>query len=133
MESHTYLLSNAKVFFKGHQLLIASLCFSLFSEGVLLPLGDLAPAAQRLSKAGLTVMPQGDTMQVLAVKFGSTAEKLGIEQGFRITSIEVPADRPDKEWMFLPALALLFGVMGLQRARGRREKPLPAAGEPRPG
>ncbi|WP_372827163.1 TRAP transporter permease [Polaromonas sp.] len=102
-------------------------------KGVLLPLGDLAPAAQRLSKAGLTVMPQGDTMQVLAVKFGSAAEKLGIEQGFRITSIEVPADRPDKEWMFLPALALLFGVMALQRARGRRETPLPATGEPRPG
>ena len=54
------------------------------------------------------------------VHFGSTAEKLGLEQGFTITTIEMPADRPAKEWMFLPALALLGLVIALQRARGRR-------------
>ncbi len=89
-------------------------------KGVLLPLGDKAPAAERLAKAGVRVMPQGDAMQVLTVKFGSTADKLGLEPGFRITSIEVPAERPDKEWMFLPAFGLLLLVVGVQRKRGRR-------------
>jgi hypothetical protein len=51
------------------------------------------------------------------VQFGSQAEKLGLEQGFRVTSIEVPADRPAKEWLFIPALALLGVVMVLQRRR----------------
>lgn len=92
-------------------------------KGVLLPLGDPAPAAQRLAKAGLRVMPQGEVMQVLTVQFGSAAEKLGVEQGFRITSIEMPAARPDKEWMFLPALGLLLLVVGGQRARARRIAP----------
>ena len=45
------------------------------------------------------------------------AEKLGIEQSFRITSVEVPADRPAKEWGFVPALLLLAVVGGLQRRR----------------
>ena len=88
-------------------------------KGVLLPLGDVAPARERLASAGLSVMPQGDEALVSMVRFGSKAEKLGIEQGFRITTVEIPAERPAKEWMFLPALALLGIVIALQRARGR--------------
>jgi len=58
-------------------------------------------------------------MQVLMVQFGSTAEKLGIEQGYRITQLEVPAQRAAMEWMFVPALLLLAAVIVLQRARLR--------------
>ncbi len=90
-------------------------------KGVLLPLGALGKAQERLKRIGLTTMSLGGDVQVAAVAFGSTAEKLGLEQGFRITSIEVPSDRPPKEWMFLPALALLALVVLLQRGRGRRK------------
>ena len=86
-------------------------------KGVLLPLGDVADAKTRLGTSGLTVMSDGDALMVAAVKFGSQAEKLGIEQSFRITSLEVPADRPAKEWLFLPAFALLGLVVWLQRSR----------------
>jgi TRAP transporter 4TM/12TM fusion protein len=96
-------------------------------KGVLLPLGPAGTAKERLSSAGLTVMADGDNLMVAAVKFGSAAEKLGIEQSFRITALEVPADRPAKEWMFIPALALLALVMWLQMGRARREKGAPAA------
>jgi hypothetical protein len=44
-----------------------------------------------------------------------------MEQGFHIVSAEIPADRPEKEWMFIPAIALLAFVVLLQRARKRRE------------
>ena len=88
-------------------------------KGVLLPLGDQAAANQRLRRMGLTVMSLGNEVQVAAVQFGSQAEKLGLEQGFRIVSIEVPADRPAKEWMFIPALALLGLIVWLQWRRGR--------------
>ncbi len=86
-------------------------------KGVLLPLGAAGTARDRLGKIGLTVVPLGNEMQIAQVKFGSRAEKLGIEQGFKVSSIEVPAERPAKEWMFIPALALLGVVVMLQRRR----------------
>ncbi len=97
-------------------------------KGVLLPLGEPGPARERLRRLGLTVMTLGDEVQVGAVAFGSQAEKLGLEQGFRITTIEMPAQRPAKEWMYLPALLLLGVVIAAQRARLKREPaPRPAA------
>jgi hypothetical protein len=86
-------------------------------KGVLLPLGEPGPARERLRRIGLTLSQLGDEVQVAAVAFGSTAEKLGLEQSFRITSIEIPTDRPAKEWMFIPALALLGVVVMIQRRR----------------
>jgi TRAP transporter 4TM/12TM fusion protein len=86
-------------------------------KGVLLPLGDPGTARERLKRIGLTVSQLGDEVQVAAVDFGSTADKLKLEQGFVITTIEVPSDRPAKEWMFIPALLLLGVVVMLQRGR----------------
>ena len=48
-------------------------------KGVLLPLGPAGTAKERLASAGLTVMADGNGLMVAAVKFGSPAEKLGIE------------------------------------------------------
>jgi TRAP transporter 4TM/12TM fusion protein len=90
------------------------------SKGVLLPLGEPAAARERLAKVGLRVISQGDVLQVMQVRFGSRAEKLGIETGFQITKVELPADRPAKEWMFIPALALLGIVGWVQRRRAAR-------------
>ena len=86
-------------------------------KGVLLPLGPEGNMKQRLSYSGLSVMTQGDGLLVSMVGFGSKAEKLGVEQGFVITQAEVATDRPDKEWMFVPALALLALVVVSQRRR----------------
>ena len=86
-------------------------------KGVLLPLGEPGDVKTRLGTSGLTVMADGDALMVVGVKFGSQAEKLGIEQSFHITSLEVAADRPDKEWMFVPAFVVLGLVVWLQRRR----------------
>ncbi len=96
-------------------------------KGVLLPLGPEGDARTRLGHSGLTVMNDGDAFMVVATRFGSTAEKLGIEQSFRITALEVPAERPAKEWFFIPALALLALIIALQRRRLRREQPVAGA------
>lgn len=101
------------------------------SKGVLLPLGDPAPTArERLASVGLTVMQLGDDVQIAAVRFGSRAARLGLEQGFNISTIEVPAaDRPAKEWMYIPALALLALVWFMQTARIKKYgvRPEPAS------
>jgi hypothetical protein len=60
-------------------------------------------------------LPAG--IQVAAVNLHSAADKAGFEQGFTITGIETPAPRPAKEWLFIPALLVLAGVMLLQRRR----------------
>ncbi len=99
------------------------------SKGVLLPLGDPAPSArERLGAMGLTVMQLGDQVQVAAVRFGSPAERLGLEQGFTVSRIELPTDRPRKEWMYLPTLLVLAVVVMLQLRRARTG----AAPHPRP-
>ena len=86
-------------------------------KGVLLPLGEPGTARERLTSAGVSTIAQGDELFISNVKFRSVGEKLGIEQGYRIVSADVVAERPDKEWLFLPALALLLLVMALQYRR----------------
>ncbi len=95
-------------------------------KGILLPLGPKAEDyRKRLAAAGVTVMPDGDELSVVGVRFGSVAEKLGLEQSFKIKAAEVPVARPAKEWLFIPALLLLALVMWLQsrRARGAGGRP----------
>ncbi len=87
------------------------------TKTVLLPLGDEGPAARRLSKAGLTTMTVPSGVQIAAVNLRSAADRAGFEQGFMVTGIETEAPRPAKEWMFLPALAILGAVVLLQRRR----------------
>ena len=92
------------------------------TKGVLLSLGEPGKASERLGRMGLTTMSLGDQVQVAAVRFGSPAEKLGLEQGFNLKHIEVPnPGRPDKEWIFIPTLMLLALVWFMQRARRERE------------
>ncbi|NDP39723.1 MAG: TRAP transporter permease [Rhodoferax sp.] len=91
-------------------------------KGVLLPLGPKGTFRERFASAGVNVMAQGNDLLITQVRFGSRAEKLGMEQGFRIVSAEIPADRPSKEWLFVPALALLLLVIALQRGRAGRLK-----------
>jgi len=98
-------------------------------KGVLLPLGAPGTVRDRLGSAGVSAIAQGNELLITKVKFGSVSDKLGIEQGFRIVSAEVVSDRPDKEWMFLPAIALLLIVVALQRRRGRSSAMKVAKGE----
>jgi hypothetical protein len=86
---------------------------------VALRLGEPQPtAAQRLQRLGLDLGITGDdSVRVRRVRYGSPAYKAGLEGGFKITALKVPADRPPKEWVFLPALGLLAGVAWAQRRR----------------
>lgn len=87
------------------------------SKGVLLTLGQGDTARDRLQSAGLRTLANGDALNIIAVRFGSPAAKLGIEQGYDIMGIEIPTDRPAKEWMLLPTLVVLGLLMWLQRRR----------------
>lgn len=92
-------------------------------RGVMLPLGSEGDAVSRLADSGVMAMYTGDQFMVMSVRFRSAAARLGIEQGFDIVSVEVPAQRPAKEWFYVPALGLLALIIWAQRRRRRLETP----------
>jgi TRAP transporter 4TM/12TM fusion protein len=98
---------------------------------VLLPVGGGEKAVQRMAASGLRVMALPASVQVMSVALNSPADKAGFEQGFTITGVEVERERPAKEWMFLPAMALLGAILLLQRRRAAA-MPEAAARAPHP-
>ncbi len=96
------------------------------TKTISLPLGAAGEGRKRLADAGLTLVPLGDRMQVGAIKFGSAAKRVGLESGFSIEHVLLPADRPSKHLVYIPALALLAVVVALQLRR-RKTATLAAA------
>jgi len=72
---------------------------------------------ERLDKAGLVLGPAGEKQLIQTVRFGSEAGRYGLAPGDEITAVLVPAPRPSRYWFALPALALLAGIVALQRRR----------------
>lgn len=89
------------------------------------PKGD--DGRKRLSDVGLQLVPLGDTVQIGQVKFGSRARKGGFEQGWDVSTVEIPTDRPTPHWFYLPALLLTLLVWWTQGLRMRRAR-LPGGG-----
>lgn len=96
---------------------------------VAVQLGDKgAEGRKRLADAGLQLVPLGDTLQIGQAKFGSRAAKAGVEQGWDVTAIKVPTDRPTAHWFYLPALLLALLVWWSQGRRMRHGSgPVPPA------
>ena len=90
---------------------------NLVSKMVVLPMGESAPGKARLEKAGLELRTEKKRVYVDMVTFDSLAEKAGIDFDWEILSLQIPTDRPAKQWMYFPALALLGLVVIRQRKR----------------
>lgn len=90
------------------------------TKTVALQLGEAGPdGRKRLLDAGLQLVPLGDAVQIGQVKFGTRAAKSGFEQGWDVSAVQVPTDRPTPHWFYLPALLLVGFVWWNQ---GRRLK-----------
>jgi hypothetical protein len=78
-----------------------------------------APGAgrDRLTAAGLQVTTLGQEVRIGNVRFGSAAKRVGLEPGYKLVAIDVPADRPNPAWFYVPALLLLGAVYWAQRRR----------------
>ncbi|MEO8537985.1 MAG: TRAP transporter fused permease subunit, partial [Betaproteobacteria bacterium] len=94
------------------------------TKTVLLPVKGDGPGIQRLAASGLRVLASPTGPQILSVALNSAADKAGFEQGFNVTGIETERPRMPKEWLFVPALAMLGLVLLVQR---RRALPIGAA------
>jgi len=88
------------------------------SKVVGIPLGEAnADGRKRLQDAGVQISQLGEQAQIASVKFGSRAQKGGVQQGLDIDQVLVPNDRPSPHWFYVPALLLVLGVWFSQ---GRR-------------
>ncbi len=94
---------------------------------VMLRLGEGKTGTERLKAAGLELREDKGKMIVDNVGFGSPAEKQKIELDWELASVVAAADVPDKQWMYLPAILLLGGIVFLQRRRRDDEAAAQAA------
>ena len=93
---------------------------SEFTKTIMLPVGEEKTGAERLAGIGIeTRVEEGKTL-IDNVVFSSPAEKGGIDFDQEILNIQMPAKRPPKQLMFIPALLLYALVWFVQRGRKNR-------------
>ncbi|MEH6579882.1 MAG: TRAP transporter permease [Amphritea sp.] len=92
------------------------------SKIVLLPLGEPASGEERLENAGLTLREDGQQVVVDMVTYGSPAQGLGLDFDWEIQQVLVDADRPPKQLVFIPVLALLI-LLGFGQRRRKVTSP----------
>jgi hypothetical protein len=85
-----------------------------------------ADARKRLTEAGVSISGMGEMLQVSTVRFGSTAAKARIEQGFEIVGVKVPTNRINAHWFYIPGLVIILLVWLMQGLRMRRASPVAA-------
>jgi len=92
------------------------------------PLGAGGDGETRLmTAAGLMVNIDGDKatldepMPNTALSQALLAFDFYGDEPVQVERVEVPTERMDKEWFYIPAIALLFFVIVLQRRRLRAE------------
>lgn len=91
-----------------------------FEMTVMLPVGAGSTGAEKLSALGIETSEQDGRVIVDMVGFGSPAKKAKIDFDQEILGIQMPTDRTNKEFMFIPALALLSLIWLSQRRRVRK-------------
>ncbi|STO56120.1 TRAP transporter permease [Grimontia hollisae] len=71
----------------------------------------------RVMSTGLELRNEDGVQWVDMVKWGSPAAEAGIDFDWEVVQVSTPADRPAKEWVFLPTLLLLAALAWNQRRR----------------
>ena len=94
---------------------------------VMLPLGPKEGTGEdRLLEAGLELRFEDGKTFVENVVFGSTAERQKIDFDFEVASVQKKADRPLRQWFYIPALLLLGLIVMIQRRRRTDVQPAAA-------
>jgi hypothetical protein len=97
------------------------------SRTVLLPMGPAGPGKERLANAGIVeYRVEGERVIIDMVGFSSQAQEAGLDMDWEILNVQVTAERPPKQIMFIPALVLLWFLALVQRKRHRPD-PVPEA------
>ncbi|MDD1793864.1 TRAP transporter permease [Enterovibrio makurazakiensis] len=76
-----------------------------------------AEGLARVLSTGLELRDEDGGKYIDMIQFGSPAEKAGIDFDWEVVQVSTPAERPMKEWVFVPTLLLLAGLGWNQRRR----------------
>ncbi|MCE7578985.1 TRAP transporter permease [Aliivibrio fischeri] len=94
----------------------------IINKTVRLPFDERAiTGEERVSSMGLMLSEVDSKMIVDMVEFGSPAEASGIDFDWEIKQVVLDADRPLKEWVFVPTLLLLLALGLNQRRRAKKD------------
>ena len=88
-----------------------------YIKTIMLPVGEGETGADKLMEIGIETRVEEGRTFIDMVGFGSPAQRAGIDFDQEILNIQLDADRPPKQLMFIPALLLLAGVWVSQRRR----------------
>ncbi|WP_415891449.1 TRAP transporter permease [Neptuniibacter sp. SY11_33] len=86
-----------------------------------LPLVSEGTGAEKIEAAGLMLREDEGKVIVDMVTFDSDAQKVGLDFDWEIKTIEVEADRPPKQLVWIPVLLLLFAMAAMQKRRRESE------------
>ena len=86
-----------------------------------LPLVSEGTGAEKIEAAGLMLREDEGKVIVDMVTFDSDAQKVGLDFDWEIKTIEVEADRPPKQLVWIPVLLLLFAMAAMQKRRRKSE------------
>ena len=91
------------------------------SKTLAIPMGEGENGRERIKAGGVTLAQMGGEVEIAAVKFGSQAKKLGVDQGYKILDLQLPNPaRPSQFWGLGPAIVLLLMVWLMQGRRLRK-------------
>ena len=93
-----------------------------YTKALMLPVGKEGAPEDRLREVGFEVIEEDGKMLVDNIMFGSNAERMGIDFDQEILTVMMETDRPPKQLMFIPALALLGLIYFLQKRRQTPEE-----------
>ncbi|MUL00897.1 TRAP transporter fused permease subunit [Aliivibrio fischeri] len=94
----------------------------IINKTVRLPFDERAiTGEERVSSMGLMLSEVDNKMIVDMVEFGSPAEASGIDFDWEIKQVVLDAERPLKEWVFVPTLLLLLALGLNQRRRAKKD------------
>ena len=90
---------------------------------VMLPVGPVADdgVTRIVESAGMELVERDGRLIVDQLTFGGAAEKQKIDFDWEIKSVQVEAERPAKQWFFIPAILLLLLIWKRQTSRAVRE------------
>ncbi|WP_051206099.1 TRAP transporter permease [Oceanospirillum maris] len=87
-----------------------------------LALAEGATGVDRLANTGIEFLNDDNRLVVDFVGFDSAAEKAGLAFDQVVTGVQVPQAQPPHQLIFIPALALLIVIRGLQLRRRKKEE-----------
>ncbi len=97
-----------------------------YTLAVMIPVGKGSTGMEKLNATGIEIREEDGKILIDNVVFASPAEKAGLSFDQEILYVQMPTDRPPKEFVYIPALALYALIWFVQYKRRKKQRLAPA-------